>query len=432
MPRGYVNYDFVVDSSFRPYSFGELVQPFVIYKDAYEKAEAAYEDLSDKSNQFKYLSETLPEGSQARRIYEGYASELDKQAEDLAKHGLNMSNRRSLTNLKRRYQGEIGRLVTADAAMQEEKKLRRQMSTKDSSMLYALDNLSIDDFMDGATPNLYNISGDELRKEGAQYAQAASGRIYGNTKVRDVTKYFQEIAQSQGYSPEVLAAWKQNLESIPEFNQAVDDIMKARGVTGNLTGSNYERARQSIINGIMEGAAYNESKKVEQNPGVMTAAQEASNALGWANHNENVRQHNLQMRMKGYDKQGNYHPENDQELKKAEEIARRQGKIDANGNPVKKNNKTPDRKLKEARSYDGKGNVAPVSKSQSTKYGKQITYEEALERVPSIAQHDPGYESQYEYFENNGIVTVVPNPTGQQQENIGNNTTGSVEDDNQL
>lgn len=427
----YNNFSYVIDSSFQPYSFKEMIQPFVIYKDAYEKAEEDYANLSNQSDKFKYLSETLPEGSKARKLYEGYANELTKQANDLAKHGLNMMNRRSLLDLKRRYQGEIGRLISADEAMQEERKLRRQMNAKDSSMLYAMDNLSIDQFLDGETPNLYNISGDELRKEGAQYAQAASSRIYGNTQVQNITKYFQEIMQTQGYSPEAMTAFRQNLESIPEFNQAVKDIMDARGVTGNLTGNNYERARQSIINGIMEGALYKEARNVQQNPGVMTAAQAASNALGWANHNESVRQHNLQMRMRGYDEEGNYRPENDQELKKAEEIAKRQGKVDANGNPTKNNNKkTPARKLKEARSYDGKGNIAPVTKNQNTRYGKKITYAEAIQKDPTIAQHDPGNEEQYEYFENNGKITVVPSPT-QEQQTTGS-YAGSPEDDNQI
>ena len=286
MPR-YNNYSLVVGgSNFNPYqSLQEMLVPFTAYKDAYEKSEAAFEDLSDKSNKFKYLSETLPEGSKARQLYEGYANELDKQAQDLAKNGLSMGNRRALTNLKRRYQGEIGRLVDADAAMQEEKKLRRTMNAKDSSMLYATDNMSIDDFLDGNTPNLYSISGEDLRKEAAQYAQAASSRIYGNSQIENVNKYFQDIIQTQGYSPEALNAWRQNLESIPEFNQAIEDIMSARGVNGNLTGANYERARQNVINGIMEGSVYQEKRNTHQNPGVLTAAQAASNALGWANHN---------------------------------------------------------------------------------------------------------------------------------------------------
>lgn len=323
MPRG--NFSYVIDSSFQPFSMQELLTPFVMYKDAYEKTEEAYNDLSSKADKFKYLSETLPEGSKGRQIYEGYANELNAQAADLARNGLSMANRRSLTNLKRRYQGEIGRLDLADEAMREQVKLRNAARANGQNLLYATDNLSIDDFLDNRTPNLYNVNADELRKEGAQYAQAASGRIYGNTEINNVNKYFQEIIQRQGYSPEVMAAWRQNLESIPEFNQAINDIMEARQVNGNLTGRNYEVARQNIINGIMEGSAYQEKRSVQQNPGVLTAPQAASNALGWANHNESVRQHNLQLKMAGYDENGVYHPENDQTLKKAEAVAKAKG-----------------------------------------------------------------------------------------------------------
>ena len=114
------NFSYVIDSTFSPFSMQEMLVPFTAYKDAFEKTEEAYNDLSEKSDKFKYLSETLPEGSKARQLYEGYANELSTQAEDLAHNGLTMGNRRALTSLKRRYQGEIGRLVKADEVMAEE------------------------------------------------------------------------------------------------------------------------------------------------------------------------------------------------------------------------------------------------------------------------------------------------------------------------
>lgn len=295
MPRGYSNYDFVVDSSFRPYSFGELVQPFAIYKDAYEKAEEQYMDLTDKSDKFKYLSETLPEGSRARQIYEGYANELNKQATDLAKHGLNMGNRRSLTNLRKRYQGEIGRLVSADTAMQEEKKLRRTMNAKDSSMLYANDNLSIDDFLDGATPNLYNISGTELYTRGAAAGKAASSRVYSSgDEGSTLNGYYRKWVERNGYSKESMNAFRANASAIPELQQAADDILKERGVLGNLKGANLERARQSVLNGIIDGAVYQEKVNPVRDPGVMSAAEKDSSARGWASHNLQKEKFNME------------------------------------------------------------------------------------------------------------------------------------------
>lgn len=433
MPYRRNNYELTVDSGFQPFSFQELIQPLAIYKDAYEKAEESYIDLSNKSDKFKYLSETLPEGSKARQIYEGYANELSRQADDLAKHGLNMGNRRALTGLKKRYQGEIGRLVDADAAMQEERKLRR--ANKDTSMLYATDNLSIDEFLDGATPNLYGISGEDLRKEAAQYAQAASSRIYGNSQIENINKYFQDVIQTQGYSPEALNAWRQNLESIPEFNQAVEDIMSARGVNGNLTGANYERARQNVINGIMEGSVYQEKRNTHQNPGVLTAAQAASNALGWANHNESVRQHNLQLKMAGYDENGIYHPENDQTVKKAEAIAKAKGTNTKSGATPKVSKVD----LLENESYDTKtGYSGPAPSGTNATYGQEISLAEAMELAPDLVSATGEMRNYYRYYKNGSKITrrrvhssVTPD-AGEDSSTAASSTTGNGSNHNAL
>lgn len=286
MPYRRNTYDFVVDSNFTPFTMQEMLVPFTAYKDAYEKSEEAFIDLSDKANKFKYLSETLPEGSKARQLYEGYANELNVQANDLAKNGLSMGNRRALTNLKKRYQGEIGRLVDADAAMQEEKKLRRTMNAKDSSMLYAQDNLSVDDFLDGATPNLYNISGTELYTRGAAAGKAASSRVYSaGDEGSTLGGYYRKWVERNGYSKESMDAFRANASAIPELQQAADDILTERGANTNLTGSNLERARQSVINGIIDGAVYKENVNPVRDPGVMSASERDSSARGWASHN---------------------------------------------------------------------------------------------------------------------------------------------------
>ena len=430
MPRGYSNYDFVIDSSFQPFSMQELLTPMMMYKDAYEKQEAAYEDLASKDI-LKYLN-NLPEGTKSREIYDSYMNDFNKQAEDFSKHGLNIQNRRGLQNLKKRYASEIGRLEAANTAMQEERKLRRTMNAKDSSMLYAEDNLNLDQFLDGNNPNLYSISGEDLRKEAAQYAQTASSRIYGNTKIQDINKYFQDIIQTQGYSPEAMMAWRQNLESIPEFNQAVEDIMSARGVNGNLTGTNYERARQNVINGIMEGSVYQEKRNPHQNPGVLTAAQSASDSLGWANHNLNAAVHGMER-----DKNGKYVSQ-DEWMYTHDTNGRRNGYSKEYEDAVKKglvpgknikmgtdnNTTTNDKKkkkepLKQAVTIDSKGNTKPVSRgTNAPTWGVKKSFKEALEINPNIKNHHPGYEEYYDWYVNGTSVTPVPN--GKQVDIISN------------
>lgn len=272
-------YNFVIDSSFTPMSLQEMLVPFTAYKDAFEKTEEAYVELSDKSNKFKYLSEQLPEGSKARQIYEGYADTLASQAEDLARNGLTAGNKRALTSLKRRYSGEIGRLEKADEALQKEREMRRARGLQDSSMLYAIDNMGIDDFLDGSTPNLYGISGNELYTRGATLGKAMSSRMTSSGDAGSVINgYYRDWVTKNGVSQESMAAF---MQSAP-VQQMVDNILMSRGVAGNLTGANLARARQEVLNGIYDGVVYQESHNPVRDPGVMGAAELDASRRGWA------------------------------------------------------------------------------------------------------------------------------------------------------
>lgn len=269
MPSG--NYSYVVDSTFQPFNMQEMLVPFSAYKDAFEKSEEQYDTLSQGADKFKYLSDTLPEGSKARQIYEGYANDLRAQAEDLAHNGLTMGNRRALTSLKRRYQGEMGRILQADEAMGEEKKLRQSLGAQDTSLLYANDNLNIDDFLDGNTPNLYRISGNELYTRGAAAGKAASSRVFSAGDAGSTLNgYYRDYVQKLGYSPETIRKFYEDMSTIPELQMAADAILEERGVSQNLTGYNLRRARQSVINGMIDGAVYQENHSPQRDLGVAT------------------------------------------------------------------------------------------------------------------------------------------------------------------
>lgn len=329
------NYSFVIDSSFQPFSMQEMLVPFSAYKDAFEKSEEQYDTLEQSADKFKYLSETLPEGSKARQIYEGYANELSKQAEDLAHNGLSMSNRRALTSLKRRYQGEIGRLLQADEAMREEKKLRRNLSAQDSSMLYALDNLDIDSFLDGNTPNLYNISGNELYTRGAAAGKAASSRVFSAGDAGSTLNgYYRDYVQKMGYNRDTIQKFYHDMSAIPELQMAADAILEERGVNQNLTGYNLQRARQSVINGMIDGAVYQENHNPQRDLGVLTQAEKVADARAREQLAFQKQAHNDSLAIQGFshDKNGKlvYNADNDPRFQQAKAIA--EIKTKASGN----------------------------------------------------------------------------------------------------
>ena len=154
------------------------------------------------------------------------------------------------------------------------------MNAKDNSMLYANDNLTIDDFLGNNTPNLYSVSGNDLRTLGMNAGKAASSRIYSaGDEGPTLGGYYRKWTERNGYSADSINAFRENAATIPELQQAADAILAERGVYENLTGANLERARQSVINGIIDGAIYKEESKPVEDRGKISAGQAASLAL---------------------------------------------------------------------------------------------------------------------------------------------------------
>lgn len=60
--------------------------------------------------------------------------------------------------------------------------------------------------------------------------------------------------------------------AIPELQMAADAILEERGVNQNLTGDNLRRARQSVINGMIDGAIYTEQHNPQRDLGRIDAA----------------------------------------------------------------------------------------------------------------------------------------------------------------
>lgn len=279
------NYNFVIDSSFSPLTMQEMLVPFNTYKEVFENTEKVYDDLQQKADTFKYLSKTLPKGSEAREMYEGYANDLYAKSQDFMNNGLSMGNKRGLMEMKRRYQGEIGELARADEALKKEQELRRTVAAKDPSMLYKTDNLTIDDYLNGKTPDTWSISGRELYAQAAAAGKALSSRVFSaGDGGKTLGGYFRDYVQRNGitqdqlnkFREQILNDFSSQVTALPEFQAEARMILDAEGVTGNLRGDNLRRAQQQVIRGLVDGAVYTEAHNPTRDPGVMSAYERQS------------------------------------------------------------------------------------------------------------------------------------------------------------
>ena len=119
-----------------------------------------------------------------------------------------------------------------------------------------------------------------------------------------------------GYTPEMIAKFREDMSAIPELQMAADALLKERGVTDNLKGANLERARQSVINGIIDGAVYNESHSPTRDPGVLSAQEKIQNEMAEKSYNLQKSQLERQFMGMGYRLNDKGEPYYDEELAK--------------------------------------------------------------------------------------------------------------------
>lgn len=321
---------YTIESSYKPFSFQELVTPYMLYKDAYDKQEANLEALYDKASAFSDLDD-LPEDSQARKIYDNYMSTLNAANKDFATNGLTMNNRGLYNDIRKRYQGEIGRLAQAKTKVDEINKLRLTQRMQDSSMLYSQENIGIDDLIGKNKPNMYSISGRYLYDLGSKAGATSSSRIWSNPEIKaTANKFYMLASQSNGYTPEILAQMRDDFMSIPEFRKQVENAMKANGITDNLKGDKYTQAALNYVNGFVDSCTYKKNDNFMQNPepeyNEKVREFDETKKMQEKQFNEQVRQFNTQAQMKGFiinpdDNTVTYDNSKDAEYQKAVKIA---------------------------------------------------------------------------------------------------------------
>ncbi len=433
------NYDFVIDSSFTPFTMQEMLVPFAAYKEAYEKDEAAYIDLRKQADKFKYLSETLPENSEAKQLYEEYANRLNTAAQDFSTHGRGMSNMRDLFNLKADYEGTIGMLDKADTNLQKELELRRQMSAKDPSILWSTptESLNIDSYLYGKRPNDFGISGDALYAAGAQAAQAASKRkfIY-NDQETTLGGYFYDIVKKLGYGPEAVAKFRSDMESIPELKAQYDNIVKSYNLENNLTGDSRGAADTQIIRGMIDGMLYSEEHSQQRDYDMLTASEQKSLDLQRENMNRQAAASGLfwDENSKSYKYDITKDPSKAPDLWMYDidpKTGQIKGYSNAYINAVKKGvvsggkpttPKNNNRKAKPNVFIGTDGQVKQITTKDGKLLGTYITYADAVSKYPAISKYVGEDNDLYDYFETNTGVNIIANGSNSSQNT---NVTGS-------
>lgn len=275
-----------INSKFRPFSYDEMVKPLVQYKQAYDEVEKDYSTLAAQTEAWKDIA-TKENNPEAYAMYKKYSDELNALTDDFSK-GMNINNRSQLMAMKKRYASEITPIAKADAALKEANKYRDTIYAKDPNAIFYKDRYrSIDDFLHGQVADNSYISGTQVTSRTTARAQAVGTQLYG--------KYI-----AQGMKPnEAMAA----IQSDPALQAIYNEEWTA------ANGDTLDDAGKARLQNAIQAGLNNAAAKVAEGE-YMTAAQRDASDRGWASLRESKRQHDIALKMKGYDSEGNIDPTN--------------------------------------------------------------------------------------------------------------------------
>lgn len=273
------------NAKFRPYSFDEMLKPLAMATQEQRAIEEGISELGTKADLMRMYANEEPDSDWAKK-YNEYANDLDKQAESLAKQGLNPTSRQGLLNLKRAYSSSVSPIEEAAKARKEAYKYRDTIRAKDNTAMFKNNTLSLSDFMNGKEGDNTYISGKDVMARVASKAQIEGTNLFNSLLEKGYTSEaaLQAVNNWSRSADNPIIA--EELKAIGYENYSPEDQAKLM----NSIGTGMYSAASEIAKGEYMTRKERESLKL----------QEASAARQLKQYELAIAKHNLDMAEAGY------------------------------------------------------------------------------------------------------------------------------------
>lgn len=228
------NFSLVVNSKFNPFSFERYIQPYQIYGQAYREVENTLGELDTKASVWEEMANEQTD-PYAYKMYKTYANDLEEQAGQLAREGLNAASRRDMLNMRARYSKEITPIEQAYAARQKQAEQQQQALLQDPTLLLSrrASTTSLDDYIRNPQLAYETYSGKLITAQAASAASALAKEMQEKPrKWRSIlgNSYYETMMQKGFSSQAVLQAIQDNPDAAPQLTRIVEDAINSSGV----------------------------------------------------------------------------------------------------------------------------------------------------------------------------------------------------------
>ena len=228
------NYELVVNSKFQPFSFERYIQPYQIYGAAYKELENQYGELATKASVWEEMANEQAD-PYAYKMYKTYANDLEEQAGQLAREGLNAASRRAMLNMRARYSKEITPIEQAYTTRQKQAEQQQQALLQDPTLMLSrrAATTSLDDYIRNPQLAYESYSGKLITAQAASAASALAKEMQEKPrKWRSIlgNSYYETMMQKGFSSQAVLQAIQDNPNAAPQLTRIIEDAINSSGV----------------------------------------------------------------------------------------------------------------------------------------------------------------------------------------------------------
>lgn len=258
------NYSLIINSRFNPFSYQEMLAPVLMATQAHQELENQYGELSTKANIWEEMANEQTD-PYAYKMYKTYANDLEAQAGQLAREGLNAASRRDMLNMRARYSKEITPIETAYKRREELAAEQRKASLSNPTMFYQRNasTMSLDDFIRNPSIDYgERYSGALLAQQVGQMATNLKTALTGKGKLKGIGLPYQyEQLLQYGYTPEqIQQAITNPQEGNPVLNTIVEQALAASGMKSWASPEQLAQARAYANQGLYNAIGKTEFK----------------------------------------------------------------------------------------------------------------------------------------------------------------------------
>lgn len=233
-------------SHFKPLSFDEMIRPYQMLTDEYNKREAEISALDTKAETMRQYADNeiranlLIEGKQINEDtinqwikdhpnsfatqYMNYANSLDKAAEDLATKGLRGTSRKSIYDLTNQYQSNVVPIETAlkTRTAKSDEQRKAHLANPDLRFDRDFSTIGLQELIDNPDLGYTTYDLNKFRTLGMQAAAAASARREQILKDPVLGNQYYKILT--GYGEEEAERFIENHSTIPILERTLNDL----------------------------------------------------------------------------------------------------------------------------------------------------------------------------------------------------------------